>query len=186
MGDDAQRDAVRARPEAEPAWRVIRTAVFALSDADIAEIHDLRTRALDFFAEVGDPPPTPESFEADLDDLPEGFTRHDETIYRACLAGYVMGYAEVLRGFAHAEQWMIGIALVDTTRRGCGIGKALVAAIVEDARAAGVASLAAGVIVTRERSLAFWAREGFTTEVARRPFVIGSLETEVVRLERRI
>ncbi|HET6495204.1 MAG TPA: GNAT family N-acetyltransferase [Thermoleophilia bacterium] len=127
MGDDVQRDAARARPEAEPAWRVIRTEVVALSDADLAEIHDLRTRT---------------------------------------------GYAEVLRGFAHAGRWMIGIALVDTAWRGCGIGKALVAAIVEDARAACVASFAAGVIVTRERSLAFWAREGFTTEV--------------VRLERRI
>ena len=186
MGDDVQGDPIRARPDADPTLRVIRTEVVALSDADLAEIHDLRTRALDFFAEVGDPPPTPESFQADLDDLPEGFTRQDEVIYRAYLGGRVAGYAEVLRGFAHAEQWIIGIALVDTALRGQGVGKALVAAIAEDARAAGAASLAAGVIATRERSLAFWAREGFTTEVRRRPIVIDGVDTEVVRLERRI
>lgn len=40
-------------------------------------------------------------------------------------------------------------------------------AIADDARAAGAASLAAGVIATRERSLAFRVREGFTTEVVR-------------------
>lgn len=64
------------------------------------------------------------------------------------------------------------IALVDSARRGHGVGKAPVAAIADDAHAAGAASLAAGVIATRERSLAFRVREGFTTEV--------------VRLERRI
>ena len=84
------------------------------------------------------------------------------------------------------KQWIIGIALVDTALRGQGVGKALVAAIAEDARAAGATSLAAGVIATRERSLAFWAREGFTTEVRRRPIVIGGVDTEVVRLERPI
>ena len=186
MGDHVQGVPVTARPDAELAVRVIRTEVVALSDADLAEIHDLRTHALDFFAEVDDPLPTPESFQADLDDLPEGFTRQDEVIYRAYLGGRVAGYAEVLRGFAHAEQWIIGIALVDTALRGQGVGKALVTAIAEDARAAGIASLAAGVIATRKRSSAFWAREGFTTEVRRRPIVIGGEDTEVVRLERLI
>lgn len=186
MGDDVQGDLIRARRDADPTLRVIRTEVVSLSDADLAEIHDLRTCALDFFAEVGDPPPTLESFQEDLDDLPDGFTRQDEVIYRAYLGGRVAGYAEVLRGFAHVKQWIIGIALVDTALRGHGVGKALVAAIAEDARAAGATSLAAGVIATRERSLAFWAREGFTTEVRRRPIVIGGEDTEVVRLERRI
>jgi GNAT superfamily N-acetyltransferase len=185
-GDDRQRDPVAARPEPDAAPRVTRTEVVALSDADLAQIHDLRTRGRDFFVEVGDPPPTPQSFQADLDDLPEGFTRQDEVIYRAYLGAGVVGYAEVLHGFALAEQWMIGIALVDTALRGGGIGKALVTAIVEDARAAGIVSLVAGVIATRKRSLAFWAREGFTTEVRRRPIVVGGVYTEVVRLERRI
>ena len=184
MGDHSQLDPSTTRPEAAVALRVTRTEVVALSDADLAEIHDLRTRAADFFVEVGDPPPTPASFEADLDDLPKGFTRRDEVIYRAYLETRVAGYAEVLRGFVHPEQWMIGIALVDAALRGRGIGRALVAAVAEDARAAGIASLATGVIALRERSLAFWVREGFTTEVRRRPIVIGGVETEVIRLER--
>jgi GNAT superfamily N-acetyltransferase len=182
--DHIQLDPFTAWPEPDVALRVTRTEVVALSDVDLAEINDLRARALDFFIEVGDRPPTPESFQADLDDLPEGFTRRDEVIYRAYLGTLAVGYAEVLRGFAHPEQWIIGIALVDTALRGHGIGRALVAAIAEDARAAGIASLAAGVIALRERSLAFWAREGFTTEVRRRPIVVGGVETEVVRLER--
>ena len=164
--------------------RVTRTEVVHLSEADLAEIHDLRTRAADFFDEVGDPPPTRESFQADLDDLPEGHTRADETIYRAYLRGRPVGYAEVLRGFARRDQWMIGILLVDRAVRGRGIGGAVVGAVEADARAAGAGSLAIGVIASRERSVAFWRRQGFTTEVQRRPFALGDVQTEIVRLER--
>ncbi len=141
-------------------------------------------RALDFFEEVGDPPPTPESFQADLDDLPDGYSRADEAIYRAYRDGDLSGYAEVLRGFPEAGRWIIGIVLVDARQRGAGVGRGVVDAIAEDARAAGATALAAGVITTRERSLALWRREGFTTEVRRRPIVIGDVEAEVVRLER--
>jgi GNAT superfamily N-acetyltransferase len=163
---------------------VTRTEVVDLLGEDLAEIHDLRLRASDFFAETGDPPPTPESFQADLDDLPEGYTRADETIYRAYRSGRLVGYAEVLRRFAHEDQWIIGIALVDPATRSDGIGLAIVDAIADDARAAGMTSLAVGVIVSRERSMAFWTREGFTTEVRRRPITIGDVESEVARLER--
>jgi len=133
--------------------------------------------------ELGDPPPTPESFQADLDDLPDGYTRSDEVIYRAFRGSRPAGYAEVLRGYAHKGQWIVGIVLVDPTMRSGGIGHDIVRAIVADARACGVESLAAGVIVARERSLAFWSREGFTTEVSRRPIVVGGKKTHVVRLE---
>jgi len=163
---------------------VTRTEVVDLTDADLAEIHDLRTRAADFFAECGDPPPTPESFQSDLDDLPEGYSHADEFVVRAYRDGRIVGYSEVLRGFAHPGQWMVGIVLVDAALRSDGIGGAIVAAIAEAAREAGVGSLAAGVIVLRERSLNFWRREGFTNEVRRRPLTVAGVETEVVRLER--
>ncbi len=165
---------------------ITRTEVLDLGEADLAEIHDLRLRAADFFVEVDDPPPTPASFQADLDDLPDGFTRVDEVIYRAYRDGRLAGYAEVLRRFAHEGQWMIGIVLVDVDMRSRGVGRRIVAAIADDARAAGISSLAAGVIALRERSLAFWHREGFTTQVRRREITIGDVQTEVVRLERRV
>ena len=166
--------------------RITRTEVVDLVDADLAEIHDLRTRAGDFFAEVGDPPPTSESFQDDLDDLPDGYSRANEIIYRAYQGSLLAGYAEVLRGYAHERQWIIGIVLVDAAMRGGGVGHGIVQAIAADARVCGVESLAAGVIVTRERSLAFWNREGFTTEVRRRPIVVGGQKTHVVRLEFRL
>lgn len=169
---------------ADPAVAVSRTEVLELEDRDIAEIHDLRLRAADFFAEVGDPPPTPESFEADLDDLPDGYSRADEVIYRAYRQERLLGYAEVLRGFERADQWIVGIVLVDTAERGVGVGRAIVDAIASDAVGAGMESLAAGVIALRERSLAFWRREGFTREAKRRPITIGAAETVVIRLER--
>lgn len=165
---------------------IVRTEVVDLAEADLAEIHDLRLRAADFFAEVGDPPPTPASFQADLDDLPEGFSRADEIVYRAYLNGRPAGYAEVLRRFAHEGQWMIGIVLVDAGLRCRGVGHRIVAAIAADAGAAGVTTLAAGVIALRERSLAFWEREGFTNEVRRREITVGDVQTHVVRLERRL
>jgi GNAT superfamily N-acetyltransferase len=167
-----------------PAARVERTEAAALDESDLAEVHAIRVRAADFFHEVDEPTPTPASFQADLDDLPEGYTRADEAIYRAYRDGRPVGYAEVLRDYAAPDQWMIGIVLVDAEERSRGVGREIVAAIAADARSAGARSLAAGVIATRERSLAFWRREGFTTEVRRRPITIGGVQTDVVRLER--
>ena len=75
-------------------------------------------RALDFFSETGDPPPTLESFQADLDDLPDGYSRADEVIYRAYAPDRLAAYAEVLRGYAHERQWIVGILLVDEAALG--------------------------------------------------------------------
>ena len=157
-----------------------------LVPSDLEEINDLRARASDFFREVGDDPPTPESLQADLDDLPDGFSRADEVMYLAHVSGVLLGYAEVLRGFAHPGQWMIGIVLVDEKARGAGVGRAIVEAVVADARSAGTDSLAAGVITSRVRSLSFWHREGFTFERLRRPITVCGEPAEVVRLERRL
>jgi L-amino acid N-acyltransferase YncA len=96
-----------------------------------------------------------------------------------------LGYAEVLRGFDRPDQWTIGIVLVDPVVRSSGSGHAMMEAVASDARAARARSLMAGVITARERSMAFWHREGFVREVRRRPIVFaGGQESEVVRLER--
>lgn len=162
---------------------VARTEVVDLRGGDLAEIHDLRTRAADFFCELGDDPPTPESFQSDLDELPEGFSRSDEVIYRAYRDGRLLGYAEVLRGYERADQWTVGIVLVDAAGRGSGIGHTIVEAIATDALHAGMGSLAAGVIALRKRSLSFWRREGLAREVRRRPITVAGTATEVIRLE---
>ncbi len=167
---------------------ITRMEVTDLTPADLAEIHDLRCRAADFFAETGDDPPTLESLQADLEDLPEGYTSTDEVMYRAYAdtgeATTLVAYAEVLRGWPDRDGWIIGILLVDSSRRGEGIGPQVVGAIAHDAREAGMEQLVVGVISSRERSLAFWKREGFAREVLRRPIQIGGEQHEVVRLVR--
>ena len=163
---------------------ISRTEALDLVASDLDSIHDLRCRAADFFVEVGDYPPSIESLTEDLDDLPDGFSRSDEILYRAYRDGILLGYAEVLRGFARPGQWIIGIVLVDAARRGQGIGRALVDAVARDAVHAGADSLAAGVIASRDRSLRFWNREGFTFERLRRPITMCGVDTEVIRLER--
>lgn len=160
------------------------TESLALTETDLAEVHDLRLRAADFFAEVGDPPPTPATLQDSLHDVPAGYTRADEVLFRAYRGGRLLGYAHVLRGYAHPQQWIIGLALVDRAERGAGIGRALVEAVAQAARAHGARSLAAAVIVTRERSLRFWRREGFSREAKRGPITVAGVATAFVRLER--
>jgi GNAT superfamily N-acetyltransferase len=177
------RDTTRRCPVSS-ALTITRTGSVDLGDADLDEICDLRCRASDFFAEVEEDPPTPQSFQADLDDLPEGYSRSDECIYRTYSEGLLLGYAEVLRGFDRPDQWTIGMLLVDPVARSSGVGHAMVEAVASDARADGARSLMAGVITARERSMAFWRREGFVREVRRRPVVFASgQESAVVRLE---
>lgn len=160
------------------------TESLALTEADLAEVHDLRLRAADFFDEVGDPPPTPATLQDSLHDVPVGYTRAHEVLFRAYRGGRLLGYAHVLRGYAHPGQWIIGLALVDASERGAGVGRALVDAVALAARAHGARSLAAAVIVSRERALRFWRREGFSREAKRGPLTVAGVATAFVRLER--
>jgi ribosomal protein S18 acetylase RimI-like enzyme len=169
-----------------PLSRITRTESLELTAEDVAEIHGLRLRAADFFAEVGDVPPTFASLEADLGDLPEGFARANEAIYRGYDGEQLVGYAEVLRGWPARDSWVIGILLVDSGRRGEGVGHEIAEAVALDAKARAVRSLLVGVISSRERSLSFWKREGYAREVLRRQLSIGDVEHEIIRLERKL
>ena len=119
--------------------RVTRTEVADLAAADLHEMLDLLTRAEDLFREICYPSPTPDSLQADFDTTPAGFSRADKLAYRAFRGGRLAGYVDVLRGFAHSAQWFIGFAVVDPTMQSMGIGQAMVEAVAEDARAAGIA-----------------------------------------------
>lgn len=166
--------------------RIVRTEVVSLTADDLEEIHELRRRAADFFAEVGDEPPSLDSLRADLADLPEGYTSSDEAMYRAYKGEELVGYAEVLRGWPSVDSWIIGILLVDTAARSRGIGHEVSEAVCADAATAGMRAVLVGVIASRTRSLAFWNREGFTNEVLRRQLTIGDVEHEIIRLEREL
>jgi GNAT superfamily N-acetyltransferase len=133
-----------------------------------------------------DDPPSLASMQNDLDDLPDGYTRSDEIMFRAYHDSRLVAYSEVLRGFEGPLEWIIGILLVDPEHRCNGLGHRMIERIAADAAAWGATTLAAGVIVSRTRSLRFWNREGFTHEVRRRPITLAGCETEVVRLQRRL
>jgi len=128
------------------------TEALALTEADLAEVHDLRLRAGDCFAEVGDPPPTPATLQDSLHDFAAGYTRADEVLFRAYGGRRLLGYAHVLRGYTYPQQWIIGLALVDAAERGAGIGRALVDAVAQVARAHGARSLVAAVAVATAAS----------------------------------
>jgi GNAT superfamily N-acetyltransferase len=100
------------------------------------------------------------------------------------MRGRLVAYAEVLRGWPDANAWAIGILLVDAQMRSQGLGTEVLEAIMQDARAAGMNETVVGVISSRERSLSFWQREGFSREILRRPFAVGDDHCEIVRLAR--
>jgi len=135
---------------------------------------------------MGDDPPTLASLQNDLDDLPDGYTRSDEMMFRAYHDSQLVAYSEVLRGFEGRMEWIIGILLVDPEHRCNGLGHRVLERIAADAVAWGATTLAVGVIASRTRSLRFWSREGFTQEVRRRPITVAGFVTEVVRLQRRL
>jgi GNAT superfamily N-acetyltransferase len=135
---------------------------------------------------MGDDPPSLATLQNDLDDLPDGYTRSDEMMFRAFHNSRLVAYSEVLRGFEGPTEWIIGIVLVDPEYRCKGLGHRVLECIAADAIAWGATTLAVGVITSRTRSLRFWNREGFTHEVRRRPITVAGCETEVVRLQRRL
>lgn len=110
--------------------------------------------------------------DADVDDVlhsrPPGYAEDDKHVYLIRLSDRVVGCADVLRGWKHARQSMIGLLMFDESVQRSGLGTRAVQAIEAIVRGwEGMESLRVGVNASNPGAHAFWTRMGFIETGAR-------------------
>lgn len=97
-----------------------------------------------------------------LSDVPPGYTVHDKYFFGIYRGEVMIGCADVLRGWRHATQSMIGLLLFAEAFQGSGYGTLAYRRLEDMIRGwDGMESIRIGVIDTNRPALAFWRKMGF-------------------------
>ncbi|HYD79279.1 MAG TPA: GNAT family N-acetyltransferase [Paucimonas sp.] len=97
-----------------------------------------------------------------LADLPPGYALSEKFFYGIHADGKMIGCADILRGWKHARQSMVGLLLFDETFQGRGFGTLACRKIEEIVRSwQGMESIRIGVNESNTKGFAFWRKMGF-------------------------
>lgn len=101
--------------------------------------------------------------------LPPGYGSSDQFFFGIYLGERMIGCTDVLRGWKHPKQSMIGLLLFDESFQGHGYGRQACGMIEDIVRSwEGMESLRVGVIETNTQAHAFWRKMGFRETGERR------------------
>lgn len=129
----------------------------------------------DYFLTVqGEPARPDEAFEEIHDSPPDGipYTRQWVIGYQRA-DGALIAVASIVADIFAAKVWLIGMFLVDGSRRGSGDAQALYRGIEEWVIAQGGHWLRLGVVIGNRRAERFWASRGFVETRIREGYRIG-------------
>ena len=97
-----------------------------------------------------------------LQDLPPGYNYADKYTFGIYYAGLMIGCADILRGWKHDRQSMLGLLLLAEHAQGQGFGRQAYRLLEQKIRSwPNMDSVRIGVISTNADAIAFWRKIGF-------------------------
>lgn len=132
-----------------------------MAPGEIAELDELRTRALDNYCATTGNEVRRIPIEEELELAPSGSTPSDKLIFRAYQKGTLVAYAHVLCGWPKHNEWTVEQLLLDPTYRLKGIGTKLISAIENLARTAEVRAASILSLPSRPGAQSFWCHLGY-------------------------
>lgn len=130
-------------------------------EANAGDVLDLLHRAADYVVlEVGHTPDAAyveKFFTARPPDVPPEGLMHFAVMLETAQAGLVC----VAEGYEFADDWWLGLVLMDPAYRGRGLGHAALNELKAQAKARNIAMLKLAVLDVNLRARKFWHREGF-------------------------
>lgn len=138
-------------------------SVSQLASMEKKELERLRIRAGKLYQERTGNDPNTATIEETLYFTPKGKTTSDKMIFRAYSGKFLAGYAQVLCGWPESDEWTVMSLTVDPSFRGIGIGRQVVVAIEEAAKAAAVTANHIYAIPTMVVNENYWDNLGFDT-----------------------
>lgn len=161
------------------------TGLRALRVGDRAAVADLFARAADYVRLESGCEPGNDQVADFFDGAPPGCDPADGVRIGAG-GDRLDGIAEMAFGYPQAGDAYVGLLLLDPAARGRGLGRAMVAALVDQARARGAGRMLVAVLDGNPRGRTFWEREGFVLEKTFEPQARGGRLHVIHRLTRAI
>jgi diamine N-acetyltransferase len=134
----------------------------SMSSAQLTALTHVVLAAPGYSLAVAGKLPTAEEVPQMFAGLPPGYGPSDQYFHGVYVDERMIGCCDVLRGWKHARQSMIGLLLFDESFQGHGYGTQACRKIEELVRSwEGMESLRIGVIETNVTAFAFWKKMGF-------------------------
>jgi GNAT superfamily N-acetyltransferase len=141
----------------------------ALGRDDLLALQRFFEANRDYFLDVDGQPPGPDEAQRALDDdPPPGMPFTCRWVLGVVdPGGELVAMAQVCSDFLAPGVWLLGLFIVEASRRGTGVAATVYAALEAWARESGARWMRLGVVVGNARAERFWRRLGYT-EVRRR------------------
>ncbi|MDR3052295.1 MAG: GNAT family N-acetyltransferase [Coriobacteriales bacterium] len=146
--------------------RVRCTFISQLASIELAEIEELRTKALASISNIVGLANDTVSFERETNVIP-GKSASDKMLFRAYKGNTLTGYALVINGWPQQGDWVIQHMLIDPDFRLQGVGTSIVTTIEEYALTSEVDATSIYAIPIQESGTNFWSLQGYSVEAQR-------------------
>jgi GNAT superfamily N-acetyltransferase len=149
---------------------------------DRAAVAGLYARAADYVRLESGREPDDGLADAFFAEVPPGGDRAASSKLGLFVDGGLAGIADLGFGFPAQDDAFLGLLLLAPAWRGRGLGRLLLEAAKERARARGAPRIHVAVLDGNPRGCAFWEREGFRWVLTREGYAIGERRHTVHRL----
>jgi ribosomal protein S18 acetylase RimI-like enzyme len=164
----------------------VRLVRMGRQSADREVLQRVLESAPGYAVKVTGAPPAPGAAESLLASLPEGKTYQDKFVFSLHAGDQVVGCADVLRGYPAPEKATIGLLVIAESYQGRGLGAAAYAELESRIRDWGCQTIRLAVVETNDQVLGFWEKAGFQPTGERRAYTAGSVQSELLVMEKRL
>ncbi len=156
------------------------------SEEDIAQVQRVLEEAPNYCINVSGKPASPEDGKELFTSIAPGKDYKDKFVFGIYLNDDMIGCIALLRGFPDKSTVMLGLLLLSEKHQRKGSGMQVHNKLEEIIKDWGnFEKIRIGVLVSNQEVLPFWDKMGYT-EVSRKPYKHGDIETELITLEKSI
>jgi GNAT superfamily N-acetyltransferase len=119
--------------------------------------------------------------------LPDGKSYDDKFVFGLYLGRQMVGCADLIRGYPKITTALIGLLLLSERHQRRGVGRRAYALLEEFIQSWGTCDhVRIGVVRTNEDVMPFWSRLGFDPTGELKPYRYGSIQSEIIVLQKRL
>jgi GNAT superfamily N-acetyltransferase len=155
-------------------------AASQLAAIEVKEIEHLRLRARAFYLDHLGIQAMPFSLEDMLLFAPQGRSISDKLIFRSYSHKFLAAYSHVLTCWPKSDEWTFMALILDPSFRDQGIGAGMLSEIEKEARDAGVVAVCIAWVDSYETEGNFGETAGYTTEIDRFNWTMGTISREII------
>ena len=155
-------------------------------EGEVAEVQRVLEESPNYYINISGGFPSSEDGEELFAAIAPGKEFQDKFVFGIYLNNYMIGCIDLCRGFPNASTVTLGLLLLSENHQRKGLGTQAHNKLEKTIRTwKNIEKIRIGVLVSNIEVLPFWKKMGYT-EVSRKPYKHGDIETEIITLEKSI